>query len=181
MSHRDDSIPNVRGCRAYAWLEKALWLLLDKDYSCGRFSVIARPSGITVSHSQWASTLVSAEAPEARKGKAHGVSRGWSSRRIESPVGATAGNAQFLPPLPGLGMGCGAFPRLAPWAIFSTGPPGLRHNEHHQPSGRPLFCSSNHFTNGWKYAIMAEPSILRLPVNASSASGHGLDAPISSI
>ena len=51
----------------------------------------------------------------------------------------------------------------------------------HHPHFRPLFCSWSHAINGWKYAIIAEPSILRLPVKASSASGHGRDCPICSI
>ena len=51
----------------------------------------------------------------------------------------------------------------------------------HQPIFLPLFCSSSHFISGSKYAIIAEPSIWRLPVKASSASGQGSEEPIASI
>ena len=51
----------------------------------------------------------------------------------------------------------------------------------HHPLGLPLFCSSSHAFSGAKYSTIASPDISRLPVNASSASGHGLDCPMVSI
>src|SRR5271157_1453160 len=50
-----------------------------------------------------------------------------------------------------------------------------------QPSFSPLFCSFSQSIKGLKYSTIAEASALSVPVMAFSASGQGLDAPISSI
>jgi len=51
----------------------------------------------------------------------------------------------------------------------------------HHPTFCPLFCSSSHFCKGAKYSSRAPPSICRVPVRASSASGQGLLWPIANI
>jgi len=48
----------------------------------------------------------------------------------------------------------------------------------HHPVFRPAFCLSSHSLSGWKYSAIALASIWRWPVRASSASGHGFEAPI---
>ena len=51
----------------------------------------------------------------------------------------------------------------------------------YHPVGLPLFCSSSQSLSGAKYSTSALPLIWRSPVKASSASGQGLLAPISSM
>src|SRR5262249_25637506 len=51
----------------------------------------------------------------------------------------------------------------------------------YQPQRWPLFCSLSQAWSGAKYSRIALASICRVPVSASSASGHGLLAPMESI
>ena len=51
----------------------------------------------------------------------------------------------------------------------------------YQPFFSPLFRVLSRVINGAKYSSIGLPDISRVPVNATSASGQGFDAPISSI
>ena len=51
----------------------------------------------------------------------------------------------------------------------------------YQPQERPAFCSSSQAANGAKYSRSAAASTCRVPMTASSASGHGRLAPVSII
>ena len=73
---------------------------------------------------------------------------------------------------------------------ISVGLPSITQNEiqagnsaglPHHPHCLPRFCCSSQPCSGAKYSSIGRPDISRLPVNASSASGHGRDAPIASI